>query len=323
MSDDGHVDDAVTRAVAAFDTALDSGRLAQAYLVVGAVLEQGVPFAHEALGRLFCGAEKKPCGACAACSQSKARRHPDAVWIEPERKSRIIDIESIRELQKLIGQTALAGGWKSVVLVGADRIGDAAANAFLKTLEEPPPRSLFLLLTDAPQAILPTILSRCQRLVLSTEPAALAEPWRSRLLDILATPLGDGLIGRLARATALGGLLEEIRKQAAEAEEARTGEDTDEETFKARVEARYRGMRSGVIRAMLLWYRDLLALVCGADSGRLCHEDRRGDAIRVAGRLQYRLALENVRAVEGMQRQIHRNVNQDSAIFNAVNRMTA
>lgn len=317
------VGDAVTRAVASFDAALDAGRLAQAYLVVGAVLEQGTPFARAALGRLFCRAGKNPCGVCPACLQLEARHHPDAVWVEPEKKSRIIDIERIRDLQRLIGQTALAGGWKAVVLVGADRIGDAAANAFLKTLEEPPPRSLFLLLTDSPQAILPTILSRCQRLVLSTELGALAEPWRSRLLDILATSLGEGLAGRLARVTALGALLEDIRKHALEEEEARTDDEPDEDIFNARVEARYRGVRSGVIRAMMLWYRDLLVLVCGAGTERLCHEDRRADATRIAGGLRYRQAMENVRAVEGMQRQIDRNVNQDSAIFTAVNLMTA
>lgn len=322
MSDPaGNLGDAVTQALASFDSALAAGRLAQAYLVVGAVLEQGVPFADAALGRLFCASREKPCGACAACSQLAARRHPDAVWVEPEKKSRIIDVESIRNLQRLIGQTALGGGWKAVVLLAADRLGDSAANAFLKTLEEPPPRSLFLLLTDSPQAILPTILSRCQRLVLSTEAGALQEPWRSRLLDILSTPLGEGLMGRIGRAAALGGLLEEMKKQAEEEEEARAGEETDEEMFKARVESRYRGMRSGTLRAMLLWYRDLLVTVCG--NGEACHMGRQTELERLAQGLRFGQAMENIRAVESMQRQFDRNVNQDSAIMMAVNRMTA
>ncbi len=317
----GRQTDGVIQALVSFDRALATNRLAQAYLVVGAVLEEGMPFADAALGRLFCMAREKPCGTCSACSQMAARHHPDVVWVEPERKSRMIDIESIRDLQKLIGQTALGGGWKSVILAGADRLGDGAANAFLKTLEEPPPRTLFLLLTDSPQAVLPTILSRCQRLVLSAESGALQEPWRSRLLDIMAAPLGEGLVGRLARVSALGSLLADVRDQAAGEEEARSDDQTDEDMFKARVESRYRGMRSGIIRAMMVWYRDILVLVCGG--AEVCHADRREDLVQLASGLPYGYALENVRAVEALQRQLDRNINQDSAIFAAVSRMTA
>lgn len=325
MSGEGRQDDdVVTQAVVSFNTALAAGRLAQAYLVVGSVLDQGIPFAHAALGRLFCSGRDKPCGVCPACTQLEIRRHPDAVWIEPEKKSRIIDVERIRELQKLIYQTALAGGWKAVVLVAADRIGDAAANAFLKTLEEPPPRCLFLLLTDTPQAMLPTILSRCQRLVLSSEAEGLPEPWRARLLDIMASPMEGGLKDRMLRSAAIAQLLDDIRTQAEEEEETRSGSDnSDEETFKARVESRYRGMRRRLIRAMVLWYRDVLVLVCGSGADTLCHADRSREAAGIAQRLTYRDALANVRVIEGIQRQLERNVNQDSAIYNGVSLLTA
>lgn len=70
-----------------------------------------------------------------------------------------------------LSDTAFAGGWKVVVLAGADRLTNEAANAFLKMLEEPPPKTLILLLTDAPQALLPTIRSRCQRIDLDEPPS--------------------------------------------------------------------------------------------------------------------------------------------------------
>ena len=60
--------------------------------------------------------------------------------------------------------TAFSGGWKVGIIVGADRMQNAAANAFLKSLEEPPPKTLYLMLTDQPDAILPTIVSRSQRI---------------------------------------------------------------------------------------------------------------------------------------------------------------
>lgn len=315
--------DVVEQAVASFETAVASGRLAQAYLIVGNVAGQGVPFADAVLGRLFCPGVIKPCGRCSACSQLAARRHPDAVWIEPEKKSRIIDVDRIRQLQKLVYQTSLAGGWKAVVLVGADRINDSAANAFLKTLEEPPERCLFLLLTDTPQSILPTILSRCQRMVLSTESQALPEPWRTALLDIMSNPLTVGQVSRLSRAVALGALLDDIKKQAAAEEKGRADTDeVDEDTEKARLEARYRGLRNMVIRAMLLWYRDVLVLVCGAEGSALYHADRGEDVARVAAGVSYREALANVRAIENVQRQLERNISQDAVVYNAMSQLT-
>lgn len=324
MSGSGEPENAaVERAVASFETALASGRLAQAYLVVGHVEAQCVPFADAVLGRLFCRGDVKPCGGCSACLQLSGRRHPDAVWIEPEKKSRIIDVDRVRELQKLVYQTALGGGWKAVVLLSADRISDSAANAFLKTLEEPPERCLFLLLTDTPQAILPTILSRCQRMILATEAGALPEPWRTSLLDMMAEPLGAGPISRLGRAVVLGRLLDEIKNHAAETEESRADAgDMDEDTEKARIEARYRGLRSMVIRAMLQWYRDVLVLSCGAGDAPLCYPDRRNDAARAAGKITYREALVNIRVVEGIQRQLERNVGQDAVFSNAMNMLT-
>lgn len=321
MSTDDPLDGgAVEQAVVSFEMAAAAGRLAQAYLVVGNVPAQAIPFADAVLGRLFCRGAVKPCGKCPACSQLATRRYPDAVWIEPEKKSRVIDVDRIRELQKLVYQTALGGGWKAVVLVNADRINDSAANAFLKTLEEPPDRCLFLLLTDSPQSILPTILSRCQRMVLSTEAAELPEPWRTTLLGIMATPLKGGQIARLARAAALGGLLEDIKKHVTDEEDELGGaDDVDEDTEKARIEARYRGMRNMVIRAMMMWYRDVLVLVCGADDAALHHADRGADVAKIAAGVSYRDAVACIRVIEGMQRQLERNVSQEAVVFNAMN----
>ena len=84
------------------------------------------------------------------------------LWIEPESKSRRILIAQVRDIQHRIYKTAFAGGWKACVLVGADRMGMEAANAFLKTLEEPPSTVTIVLLTNDYDAVLPTIASRCQ-----------------------------------------------------------------------------------------------------------------------------------------------------------------
>ena len=145
-------------AAESFRAALESGRVAQAYLVVGNLRDEAIPFAEQALAMVFCEAEAKPCGKCESCRLVLERKHPDVVWIEPEKKSRVVGIDRIRDLQRMIYQTSFSGGWKAAVLASADRVGEDASNAFLKTLEEPPPRCLFLLLSDSPTSMLATIL---------------------------------------------------------------------------------------------------------------------------------------------------------------------
>ena len=87
--------------------------------------------------------------------------HPDLHVVQPESKSRRIVIDQIRELEHSIQRKPLVGGSKVAIIHDADRMQPQAANAFLKTLEEPPPGSLILLLSTVPEAILETVLSRC------------------------------------------------------------------------------------------------------------------------------------------------------------------
>ncbi|MEI8122093.1 MAG: DNA polymerase III subunit [bacterium] len=327
----------ITTALASFDAALQAGRLAQAYLVVGNVREEALPFAEEALTRLFCNGILKPCGACPACARIREHKHIDVVWIEPEKKSRVVGIDRIRELQQVIYQTSYSGGWKAVVLVNADRIGEEASNAFLKTLEEPPARSIFFLLTDSPQTILSTILSRCQRIILSTEPERLQEPWFQELIGILSEPMDDTLISRMFRSGNLGALLGRIKKTVEQEEAQRLNEELEnrrnpddkkitkknlkdeDDVLKARVEARYRAYRSMVLRSMLFWYRDLLVLVCGVEASRLRYPEQADRLAALAARMTYADALANLRVVEVMQRQYDRNTADDLVLPAGVN----
>lgn len=314
-----------------------AGRPAQAYLVVGNVREEGIPFAEAALSRLFCQGLMPPCGECTACVQVRERKHVDVVWIEPEKKSRVVGVDRIRDLQRVIYQTSYSGGWKAVVMVAADRIGEEAANAFLKTLEEPPPRCLYFLLSESPQNIMATILSRCQRMVLSTEAEVLPEPWQSELLDILSEPLDGGLMARLQRGSRLDKLLAAIKKTVESEETERYREEqevlrnpdekkratkADEEVLPARIEARFRGLRAMALRSMLFWYRDILLMVSGADSTSLRHTDR-VESIAAAARISYGEALANIRTIEGMHRQFDRNLPGDTVIYGAMSALTA
>ncbi len=327
---------AINQALSSFDAALQVGRVAQAYLVVGNIREEGMPFAEQALMRLFCQGLMKPCGECSACVQIREHRHVDVVWIEPEKKSRVVGIDRIRDLLQVIYQTSYSGGWKAVVLAGADRAGEEASNAFLKTLEEPPPRCIYFLLSDSPQAIMPTILSRCQRIVLSTEAERLPEPWQSELLGILSAPSENSLSGRMGRAKKLDALLANLKKTIEKEETIRFREEQetmrnpddrktpkgDEDVLSARTEARFRGLRSMVLRTMLFWYRDLLVTGCGADAASLRHPEQAGLIADLARRIPYAEALANVRVIEDMQRQYDRNLSSEHIVAAAMNSLT-
>ncbi|MCX7008523.1 MAG: hypothetical protein NTY53_14945, partial [Kiritimatiellaeota bacterium] len=152
---------------------LDGGRLAHAYIVAGPVRGAASQLLEKFLPTLFCRGVIKPCGDCAECRRVAAHAHPDILYLEPESKSRVIVIgeqgeeEGIRKVLRFISLTPFIGPWKVCMILDADRMNAAAANALLKTLEEPPPASLIFLLVESPQALPATIISRCQRLAVS------------------------------------------------------------------------------------------------------------------------------------------------------------
>lgn len=298
---------------------VETDRLAQAYVLVGNPRGEAGALAENLLSLIHCTAAKKPCGKCAACGQVRRHAHPDMLWIEPESKSRRILIAQVRDIQQRICQTPLVGEWKSCVIVSADRLQEQASNAFLKTLEEPAGHSLFLLLTDSPQFLLPTIASRCQEVVIGTGQSEAPEPWRSRLLEIMAEEMdfgpgaasgGGSPLAGMARAARVGRMLREVKAAAEEeVEESLSAEAEEEkEVVEARIAARYREIRSAIMRSLLLWYRDILLLVCEANEGGLRHREFAEVLRRRAAALDCRRALRNVEIVETMHRQMERNL---------------
>lgn len=103
------------------------------------------------------------CGACLACRKVTNGSHPDVITVAPVKKSRIIDVETIHMINEFASLRAFESEWRVFIILEADRMGLPAQNHFLKTLEEPPGNSLFMLVTEYPGMLLPTIRSRCQR----------------------------------------------------------------------------------------------------------------------------------------------------------------
>ncbi len=108
------------------------------------------------------------CDACLPCRKITSGNHPDVAYINPVKKSRIIDVETIQSMNELASLRPFEAKWRVFIIQDAERMGLPAQNHFLKTLEEPPGNSLFILLTEFPGALLPTIRSRCQRVRFGT-----------------------------------------------------------------------------------------------------------------------------------------------------------
>lgn len=185
--------------------AIDTGRAAHGYLVCGDLKGACDVLVERVLEKLFPD----------ALAQLRAHGHPDVAILEPEGKSRTIHVLSMRErIVEPMATTAFSGGWKAGVIVGADRMEVAAANAFLKTLEEPPPKTLFLLLTDAPDAVLPTVVSRSQRIDLPLSEGVLEGEAYDAVAEVFTADLADGIYEKSLAARRLAEVLAEVKASA-------------------------------------------------------------------------------------------------------------
>jgi DNA polymerase III subunit delta' len=118
-----------------------------------------------------------PCGTCVACRRVAAGQHPDLTWMGLVDEAKQLRIEQVRELAAELSLTSHGGGYKVGVIAPADALNRYAANALLKTLEEPPARTLLILVASAPSRLPATVLSRCQRLRISAPERAAAIAW--------------------------------------------------------------------------------------------------------------------------------------------------
>ena len=190
------------------DRAIRDNRLAHALLIHGQNLKQVESFAYELTSKLIEVSQ----------TDDGVEWHPDVFSVRPSKKSRVISVDDTRELIRNIQHSPQKGDRKVALIYEVDRLNASAANAFLKTLEEPPLNTTILLLTTRPYSLLATIRSRCQLFRLPTSNQSLADPralewlkrYREWLSDLLhARPGGKGTIPHYIMG--LYGLIEQFR----------------------------------------------------------------------------------------------------------------
>lgn len=151
-----------------------AGRPPHALLIAGPASVGKTTLALDLAAGLLCEAlvpADRPCGVCRSCRRVRSRSHPDLHWLAPVEPGRQIVIggedgrsRGVRQLAAELALAPLEGPVRVAVVEAAERMNEAAQNAFLKTLEEPPPASVIVLCADAPDRLLPTIRSRCATL---------------------------------------------------------------------------------------------------------------------------------------------------------------
>ncbi len=123
----------------------------------------------------------RPCGVCPTCVRIQAGNHPDVITLapDPEKATKVIPVDAVRELIRATGYHRYGGRRRFVIIDPAEALAAAASNALLKTLEEPPADTHFVLIATRARALLPTIRSRCQIVRFSPIPVDRLAAWLS------------------------------------------------------------------------------------------------------------------------------------------------
>lgn len=189
------------------EKALKANSIAHAYLLLGTEHIGKNTLAYDFAMAINCQGENVPCGQCISCQRILRNNHADIIYISPgsaldknsseQTHKKEIGIEDIRKLQQLASLPPYEGKYKVFIIDGADFLSNEAANCILKTLEEPSPRIVMILLAVDKKNVLPTIISRCQQIQFKPLTAATIEDF------LLKQPKVDykkaRLVARLSR----------------------------------------------------------------------------------------------------------------------------
>jgi len=310
-------------AVQQLQTAVEHDEVPHALLISGPDNVGKMTLARLVAGALLCKgqADTRPCGACLACRKLASGNHPDFMPVEPEEEGGALKIDQIRAVERFLSLTPNESARK-IALIGAfERATIGAANALLKTLEEPPAYAHLILLARDADVLLPTIVSRSQQIVLrpvapATVEQALREQWDipTEQAAHLAR-ISGGRMGWAIRAAtdaayhqrmeaALALLLDLLRQDLP----ARF--DT--------AQALTRDADVNVDETLEYWltgWRDVLLIQTG-NAERAIHRQHHAALNQIAQHVPLPTTINTLKALEGCQEALQRNANAQLALEN-------
>jgi DNA polymerase-3 subunit delta' len=254
---------------------------------------------------------------------------PGVFLAEPESKSRRIVIDQVRALEHALQMRSGNGRRKVAIISDADRLQPQAANAFLKTLEEPPNDSLLILLSAMPEVLPDTILSRCVAVPLTAEEERAFSAEEEELVQLLGDVVsakGKGIQPGYQLARGFHRLLAEVREAiqeentaALKRDEARYRNTTDgawlddrEDYYKALTESQYVRRRARLVEILFLWWSDVLRANTGIARRELSSAQQQTEAL--ASRLKTPDILRRIRRLEELRDHLGRNIQEALAV---------
>ena len=316
------------RAVSLLQHSLASGALAHAYLFAGPPHIGKMTLAINLAQALNCEAADRPCLVCPSCKKIAAGNHADVQVIrlsqheDEDNENKNISTDQVKDMLHDANLPPFEGKHRVFIIDGVELMSSAAANRFLKTLEEPVEKVTFILLTANDRLLLPTIISRCQCLELQPlsivkEAAALAEkcsmpPERARLL----AGLSHGCPGWAIAAAGDDSILE---KRNEELNQVVNNIDADFEgrfAYVARLAAGFTQNRGAVYDVLDRWldfWRDLMLVKLGC-ADMIMNIDRKDELVKMAGRYRLSRIKDFIKSIESAAAQLRQNVNTRLAL---------
>ncbi|MGN0891847.1 MAG: hypothetical protein ACI4Q0_01015 [Oligosphaeraceae bacterium] len=275
---------------AALEAANAHHRRGQAYLLVGNSTEEMLVFARGWAKTAACltpSPQGAACGHCRNCRLFQAGTYTELITLSPESKISNIRVESLREFNRQMALTVPDGLLKFGIITAAEAMMEEAANAFLKTLEEPSDRVMFLLLTTQPHRLLPTIRSRCQTLLLPSLRRNYLQLVPGEFLEILSRlHRGAGAKVALTASREIGSLFLALKKEAGAHLQGSGDKELDElakkdkalrEKLKTLQEARtateYARQRANYLETIQTWFHQRYLIAAKVPRERLPHQE--------------------------------------------------
>jgi DNA polymerase-3 subunit delta' len=280
-----------------------NGRMPQSLLITGPYNVGKGTLARYLAQYLNCQAQQRPCGACNSCRKVVTGNHPDVRILDDDTQA--LKIEQVRDLQHELSLSPVEGRYRVAVLCNFERATTSAANALLKTLEEPASSVVIILTAPDPGSLLPTVVSRCQMVTLRPVPVeqvsgALQQRWQAlpQQADLLAQ-LSAGRLGWAVRGMTDEAFLERRNRWLDDLKELLQMHRAERLVYANALSRDSIALKEALTFWLTIW-RDLLLLASGSET-RIVNLDYRevlqtladqcsaGEATQAVKRLQFAL----------------------------------
>ena len=304
------------RATRLLTRSIETGQLSHAYLFVGPCHVGKSTLALNLAQAVNCQASDRPCGQCVSCRRIAAGKHVDVQIISAGSEAkRDIAIKQIGYMQMDASLPPYEGRCKVFIFDRAETLSREAANRLLKTLEEPLPRVLMILLTAREKDVLPTIISRCQRVELRPLPVALLKELLTKEFavgqekaDLLARASG-GCLGWALRALQDKGLTETRGQRLSTLIDMGRANAMQRFAYAAELATQFskeRGEVEEFLELWLGWWHDLL-LIQGGNEGLITNIDHQPTLIQQAKALSMKHVTDFIHRRQEVTRQLEQN----------------